>query len=130
MLGADKYSAGISVVGLAMPGQWVVGGLISNIWSYAGDDEREDVNSFLFQYFINYNFPSGWYLTSAPIMTADWEAPSSDRWTVPLGGGAGKIVRFGKQPVNINSQIFYNVEKPRGGPDWQWRLQFQLMFPK
>jgi hypothetical protein len=130
VLGAEKYSAGVSVVGLTMPGNWVVGGLVSNVWSYAGDDDREDVNAFLFQYFINYNFASGWYLTSAPIMTADWEAPSSDRWTVPLGGGVGKIVRFGKQPVNINSQIFYNVEKPRGGPDWQWRFQFQLMFPK
>lgn len=130
VLGTEKYSAGLSAVVLTMPGRWVVGGLVSNVWSYAGDDDREDVNSFLFQYFVNYNFSSGWYFSSAPIMTANWEADSDDRWTVPLGGGFGKIVRMGKLPVNINSQVFYNVEKPRGGPDWSWRLQFQFMFPK
>lgn len=130
LLGSEKYSAGVSAVALTMPGPWVIGGLASNLWSYAGDDDREDVNTFLFQYFINYNFSSGWYLTSAPIITADWEAASSDRWTVPLGGGLGKVVRFGKQPVNINSQIYYNIEKPKGGPDWQLRFQVQLMFPK
>ncbi len=130
VLGTEQYSAGLSVVMLTMPGSWVVGGLISNVWSYAGDDDREDVNSLLFQYFVNYNFPSGWYFTSAPIITANWEADSGDRWTVPVGGGLGKIVRWGKLPVNITSQVYYNVEKPRGGGDWSWRLQVQFMFPK
>lgn len=130
VLGSEKYSAGLSAVALTMPGRWVIGGLVSNVWSYAGDDDRDDVNSFLFQYFVNYNFPSGWYLTSAPVITADWEADSGDRWTVPVGGGIGKILRIGKQPVNISTLFFYNVEKPTGAADWSWRFQFQLMFPK
>jgi hypothetical protein len=25
------------------------------------------------QYFINYNFKKGWYVTTSPIITADWE---------------------------------------------------------
>jgi hypothetical protein len=49
---------------------------------------------------------------------------------VPLGGGVGKIVRFGKLPVNLQTQLFRNVEKPEYGPNWTWRLQAQLMFPK
>jgi len=48
-----------------MQGPWVIGGLINNIWSFAGDDDREDVNLMLIQPFINYNFKMGWYLTSA-----------------------------------------------------------------
>jgi hypothetical protein len=28
----------------------------------------------------------GWYLVSAPIITANWEADSDDTWTVPVGG--------------------------------------------
>ena len=63
-------------------------------------------------------------------MTANWDAPGGNRWTIPIGGGAGKIVRFGKLPVNINSQLFYFVEKPKGGPDWEWRFQVQFMFPR
>lgn len=130
VLGSDKYSAGPSAVLLTMSGPWVVGGLVSQVWDYAGDSDAADVNSFLFQYFINYNFPSGWYFSSAPIMTANWDAPSGEKWTIPVGGGFGKIVRWGKLPININSQVFYNLEKPTGGADWQWRFQVQAMFPK
>ena len=84
------------------------------MWSYAGDDDAPDVNFFSFQYFINYNFKSGWYLSSTPTITADWEADSEDRWTVPFGGGVGHLVKFGKQPVDLKLQGFYNVEKPKG----------------
>ena len=87
------------------------------------------VVSFLAQCFTNYNFPSGWYLTSAPIITADWEANSGEQWIVPFGGG-GKVFRIGKQPMNINTQVFYNVETPTNGPKWQWRFQIQFLFPK
>ena len=82
-LGGDTWSAGVSVVGLMMPGQWVVGSLLSNVWDVSGD---QNVNFFTWQYFINYNFvkAKGWYLTSAPIMTANWNAPSGNQWTVPV----------------------------------------------
>jgi hypothetical protein len=130
VLGTDKWSIGPSVVVLTMPGSWVIGALASNVWSVAGDDNRADVNSFLAQYFINYNYPSGWYLTSAPIITANWEADSGEKWTVPFGGGIGKVFRIGKQPMNINTQVFYNVERPTNGARWQWRFQIQLLFPK
>jgi hypothetical protein len=129
-LGTDRYSGGLSAVVLTMPGNWVVGALASQQWDYAGDDDGTDVNSFLFQYFINYNFPNGWYFTSAPIITAKWDAPSGEKWSIPIGGGAGKIVRLGKLPLNINSQVFYYLDKPTGGPEWEWRFQIQAMFPK
>ena len=128
--GTDKWSAGPSVVVLTMPGQWVIGALVSNVWSFAGDDERADVNSFLMQYFVNYNLPDGWYLTSAPIITANWEAESGEQWTVPFGGGIGRVFRIGRQPINMQTQVFYNVETPTNGAKWQWRLQVQLLFPK
>jgi len=130
VLGTGKFSIGPSVVALTMKGQWVIGALASNIWSVAGDDDRADVNFFLMQYFVNYNFPSGWYLTSAPIITANWEADSGNQWTVPFGGGVGKVFAIGRQPLNINTQVFYNVDKPTFGAEWQWRWQIQLLFPK
>ena len=130
VLGNDKWSAGLSGVALVLKGPWVVGGLISNLWSFAGDDDRADVNQFLFQYFINYNMADGWYLSSAPIITADWEADSGNQWTVPFGGGVGKIFKIGKQPLNAQVQAFYNVETPDNGPDWSMRLQLQFLFPK
>ena len=129
VLGSDKWGAGPSFVILTMNGNWVVGSLFSNVWSLAGSGDR-DVNLFTWQYFINYNMADGWYLTSAPIITANWEAPSGEEWTVPFGGGVGKIFRIGKQPMNATAQAYYNVEKPTNGPDWQLRLQLQFLFPK
>ena len=126
-LGMDTWSGGVSVVGLMMPGKWVVGSLFSNIWDISGD---ANVNFFTWQYFINYNLSDGWYLTSAPIMTANWEASSGNKWTIPVGGGVGKIFKIGKQNLNAQAQAFYNVEKPENGPDWQLRLQLQFLFPK
>ena len=128
-LGADKWGGGASAVILAMPGNWVVGSLFSNVWSVAGDGEQ-DVNIFTWQYFINYNLPNSWYLVTAPIITANWEADSENRWTIPIGGGVGKIFRIGKQPVNAQVSAYKNVESPEFGANWQIRLQFQLLFPK
>ncbi len=130
VLGSDKWSAGPAVVVLTMPGQWVIGALVSNVWSFAGEDERADINSFLMQYFVNYNLPDGWYITSAPIITANWEADSGEQWTVPFGGGIGRVFKIGRQPINMQTQVFYNVETPTNGARWQWRLQVQLLFPK
>ena len=59
----------------------------------AGDPLRQDVNAFLAQPFINYNMADGWYLTSAPIITADWLAPSSQRSILPIGGGFGRVFK-------------------------------------
>jgi hypothetical protein len=132
-LGAGKWGAGPACVGLTMRGPWVFGALAQNIWSFAdsGDGKRDDVNQFLLQYFINYNMADGWYLNSAPIITANWKAESDNRWTVPFGAGVGKIFRIGKLPVNASIQAYYNVVKPDLlGPDWTLRFQIQFLFPK
>ena len=70
------------------------------------------------------------HVNSVPIITANWEADSDQRWTVPLGAGAGKIFHFGRLPVNMQLGAYYNVVRPDDGPDWQLRVQVQLMFPK
>ena len=32
--------------------------------------------------------------------------------------------------MNVNTQVFYNVERPTNGTRWQRRFQVQLLFPK
>ena len=130
VLGNGKWEAGPALVVLTMPGHWVLGALANNQWSFAGWG-KNNVNTLLIQPFINYNFPDGWYVSSSPIIPANWLAASSNRWTLPIGGGVGKIVRFGKLPVNFQLQAFSNVVKPQqGGADWQLRFQVQFLFPK
>ncbi len=129
-LGGDKWSAGPGFVVLTMPGKWVLGALGYNIWDFAGESSAESVNSLLFQYFVNYNLENGWYLTSTPVITADWTADSSERWTVPFGLGVGRMVKFGKQPVDFKVQPFWYAVKPDNGPDWSLQLQVKFLFPK
>lgn len=128
-LGPDKWGAGPTAAIVWTPGKWVVGALVNNIWSFAGDSNEPDVNAFLLQYFVNYNLKHGWYLTTAPIITADWNAPADDQWTLPLGGGAGRVFNIGHQPVNMSLSAYDNVITPEQGPDWQLRFQVQLLFP-
>jgi hypothetical protein len=131
-LGNGNWGAGASFVVLHLEhgSPWVYGALMNNVWALSKDRQGGKFNNGLLQPFINYNFKSGLYLTSSPIITIDWQAKSSDQWTVPIGGGVGKIFHFGKLPVNSQIGAYYNVEKPEFGADWQLRAQVQLMFPK
>jgi hypothetical protein len=131
VLSSRKWAAGPAGVALTMQGTWVIGVLAQNIWSFAGNNDRADVSQFLTQYFINYNLPDGWYLTSSPIITANWEAVGKgNKWTVPVGGGFGKVFRLGKLPFNANLSAFSNVIRPDFGPDWTLRFQIALLFPR
>jgi hypothetical protein len=114
------------------PKPWLFGALVKNLWSFAGDSNRDNVNQLLIRPFVNYNLNDGWYLTSSSIVTANWEADSDNRWAIPVGGGVGKIFRIGKQPINAQVQVqsFYYAQSPELGPDWALRFQIQFLFPK
>jgi hypothetical protein len=129
-LGQGKWSMGPSVVVLTQPGHWTLGVLMSNVWSFAGHSDRQDVNQFLLQYFINYNLKKGYYITWQPTITANWEASSPYRWTVPYGGGIGRIMKLGFQPVNLTLQFYANPTRPPGTSPWGMRMQIAFLFPK
>jgi hypothetical protein len=140
--GQGKLSLGPSVVALMQPGHWTVGVLINNVFSVAGSSNRPSVNQMLLQYFINYNMKKGYYLTSGPIVTANWNATGTGEaatgddttggnvWTVPFGGGVGRVMRLGFQPINWTVQFYGNAVHPQGGSPWSMRLQLALLYPK
>ena len=129
-LGQGKLSIGPSVVALVQPGKWTFGALVNNVWSVAGPSDRTDVNQMTFQYFVNYNLKKGWYLSSSPVITANWKAAADNVWTVPVGGGAGRVMRLGFQPVNVSAQFYGNAAHPQNGSNWSMRLQIAFLFPK
>ena len=129
-LGSGKWSTGVTGVALTQPGWGSLGILGRQLWSFAGDSDRSNVNQTLIEPFLNYNLPNGWYLLTDMVITANWEANSSNTWTLPVGGGAGKLFKIGSQTVNARLEAYYNVEKPDGAPDYSVSFQFQLLFPK
>ena len=127
--GTQKWSVGPSIVYLIQPGEWTLGVLANNLWSFAGSADRGAVSKMVINLFIVYQLGQGWYVNSAPIISADWNAPSGQQWIVPLGVGAGKLSFVGKLPLNVQVGAFYNVAKPDVGPDWQLRVQVQVLLP-
>jgi hypothetical protein len=130
VLGQGKLSIGPSIVVLAQHGPWTIGALVNNIWSVAGPSDRADVKQMSLQYFINYNLKKGWSISMSPTITANWQGSSGNVWTVPVGGGVGRVFRLGYQPMNASVAFFGNVAHPVSGSPWGMRLQISLLFPK
>lgn len=130
ILGTGRVLLGPTAVFLTTPGHWVMGVLLNNQWSIGGDPLRPAVNTFLAQPFINYNMAHGWYLTSSPVITANWLAAPGQQWLVPIGGGFGRIFKIGDQPVSANIAGYYNAIRPTSAPSWQLRAQLSLLFPE
>ena len=129
ILGTGRVLFGPTAVLVSTPGHWVIGVLLNNQWSVGGDPLRPAVNTFLAQPFLNYNMAHGWFLTSAPLITANWLAAPRQQWTVPIGGGFGRIFRLGDQPVSADISAYYNVAQT-GTADWQLRATLALLFPE
>jgi hypothetical protein len=130
ILGQGKFGIGPTVVLAVQPGKWTLGILVNNVWGVAGHSNLPDVNQFVLQYFINYNLSKGYYLTWQPTTTANWEATNGGRWIVPLGGGIGRIMKLGPQPVNLGLQFYGNAVHPPGGSPWSLRLAIAFLYPK
>lgn len=130
-LGSRVWGAGPSGIALAMRGPWVVGTLLNNVWSFGGGPQ-DAYNTFTFQPLINYNFAHspGTYLSTQPLITADWLAPPGQRWTVPVGLALGQVFRVSGQPMNANLGAYYNVIRPDDAPAWQIRFQLVFLFAR
>ena len=132
---SGKLSVGPAFLGYYHRGPWIVGARMRNIWSVAGDPQRADVNRFIAQPLIRYQFSKNWYFTSSPIIASDWTRPDGDGWTVPVGGGLGYSFRLASQPMQISLEGYYNVVKPSVAGekllgDWTIRTQWQVLFPQ
>ena len=130
VLGQGKWSAGPGIVALVQPGHWTLGVLINNVWNFAGQSDRPAVNQMLLQYFINYNLKKGWFTTLQPVITANWKARGDNVWTVPVGGGIGRIMKVGAQPISLELQFYGNAVHPAGTSPWSMRTQVAFLFPK
>lgn len=125
VLGFGQWGAGLNAVALLSDGPIVAGALIYQIWGVEGNTKP-----FLFQPFFNYNLPEGWFINVSGEANADWELASRNRWSFPLGAGVGRVFPVFGQPMNVMCRFAPYLEKPTGGPDWQFRFNVTLLFPK
>jgi len=129
-LTTNKWVAGPSGAAVYNGRRWQVGLLVQNLWSFAGDGSRDDVDVMGLRPLVSYHFDNGWYLSSSPSIVADWEADGGNRWLLPVGGGVGKVLSIGGQRISALVEAYHHVLSPEIGPDWQLRLQVSLLYPR
>ena len=126
-LGAEKWGTGPGVVALTMRGPWTVGILANHIWSFAGDNDRQDISNTFMQPFVAYTWPSAWTVSLLTESSYNWK---SEKWSVPVNAAVSRLVRFGRLPVSLQGGVGYWVESPASGPEgWRFRLQANLVLP-
>ena len=127
-LGGGRWAAGPTVVALTQRCGWTVGVLANHLWSFAGDDDRPDVNSTFVQPFVSYTTRTAWTFSVNTESTYDWER---EAWSVPVNVAVSKIVKLGKLPVSIGAGLRWWVESPDGGPEGLgFRLVWTFLLPK
>ena len=124
-----QWGLGPTAVGLVMPGHWVIGALINNIWRIGGAAHGEVLNSFVVQPFVNYNLAHAWAISTSPLITSNWSADEDNRWTVPIGLGVSKIAHIGDQPFNFEIQYYHNVKHPDRAGSESLRLEVTALWP-
>jgi len=128
LLGADKWAAGPAALALTMRGSWTLGILANHVWSFAGDNDRDDISSTFLQPFIAYTTPTAWTFSAQTESTYNWK---TERWSVPVNVAASKLVMFGKLPVSLQAGVGYWLDAPRSGADGvRYRLQANFVLPK
>ena len=93
VLGVNKWGSGLSAALLKKDASpWEYGVVVNNIWSFGGPPHGSDrYNQMLLNPFLSFHFGDGWSVGTSPNITADWVSKSGQQWTVPAGGGIGKL---------------------------------------
>ncbi|WP_297841394.1 transporter [uncultured Roseibium sp.] len=128
LLSTRKWGAGPTGVVLRQSGPWTYGGLVNHVWSYAGDDNRNDVNSTFLQPFLSYTTDDAWTFTLNSESTYDW---TSDEWSVPINAMVAKLVTIDKQPISFQAGVRYYAASSDNGPEgFGARAAVTFLFPK
>lgn len=127
LLGAEKWCLGPSAIVLKQENGWTYGFLANQVWSFAGDDDRSDVNYLFIQPFLSHTNARHTTYTINSENIYDWK---SEEWTIPINLMLTQLVKIGKMPVSLQAGVRYYLDKPAGGPDWGLRFGVTLVFPE
>ncbi len=127
-LGGEKWGAGPTAVVLNQKGPWTFGLLANHIWSFAGDDDRGNINATYMQPFVSYITKTKTTFGIATESTYDWEG---NYWSVPLIAQVAQLFKIGPQILQLSVGAKYWAASPNNGPEgWVARVQLTFLFPK
>ena len=127
-LTTKKFGIGPTAVALYQNNGYTFGGLINQIWSVAGDEDRADVSSMFFQPFFNYNWKSGAGIGANFEITQNWESDDTTVWFSPT---VSAVASLGSQKTQFVIGPRFNLAAPSGTKaDIGIRAVLIFLFPK
>ncbi len=129
VLGTGKWSAGPTFVALLQEGKWTFGALASHVWSFAGRDSRDEVNSTFIQPFVAHTFGRGFTAGVNMENTYDWR---HDEWNLPVNVFATQVLPVFGQLVSVQAGVryYFDTFQDSDGPEWGIRFGIILIFPR
>ncbi|HEY1656694.1 MAG TPA: hypothetical protein VGF86_16435 [Candidatus Tumulicola sp.] len=128
-VGSGKWGLGPDAVIVITQKNVVYGLLVNNLWSVAGDSSRAAVNQGLYQGFSSWTLPHGVSIGITSTSTVNWNAPGTNKWTVPIGPTFNQLVKMGDGMGQIGGAIFWNAVRPQYGSTFTVRLVLNLLSP-
>jgi hypothetical protein len=125
-LGTEKWSIGPTAVALKQVGPWTPGILVNHLWSFAGKDERADINVTYIEPWLSYITSTNTTVSISAETTYDWDA---DEWGVPVNFIVDQLFQIGEQYIQVGGAVKYWAHSTTGGPqDFGYRLQVTFLF--
>ena len=128
LLTTDKWGVGPTAVALNQRGPWTYGALVNHIVSFAGDDNRDDVNATFLQPFCSYTTATALSIGVNTESTYDWE---NEKWSIPINVFISTVTSISGQTMSFSGGLRYWLESPDSGPEgWGFRAVIVFLFPK
>ena len=130
--GQGKYQVGPGVLAGYLSDKWILGALVQNWWSFAGDGGRADTNGMNLQPIAAYFLPDGWSVGYSGNILVTWDAERGrDVWTVPIGAQVAKVQKLGKLPVKFSLGLQWIPIQPENyGQTWNVQIAITPVIPK
>jgi hypothetical protein len=129
--GQRKWQMGPTAVVGYLTKEFFIGVFPQQWWSIGGEHGRPDTNQMNLQPIATIFFGEGWSLGYSGNILVNWNAPSKDVWTVPVGLGLSKVVKFGRLPVKLQLAVQYMPVHPRiSGQEWNVQVSITPVLPK
>jgi hypothetical protein len=124
--GQGKWQAGPAAAVAFAPENWLVGVLLQNPISFAGDGDRKDANAMILQPFVTYQLGNGWFVRSQPQLFFNWK---TGKQILPLDLGVGRVFRIGRQDISCFVEPFWNITKDGPSPEYGITFGVSLLYP-
>ena len=124
-LSTRKWGIGPTVLVLRQVKGLTYGFLVNQLWSFAGDKNRSDVNQMFLQPFLAKNWKSGGGISVNSEMTFNWKTNTTTGFLNPLVTG---VTKLGKQAVYLG--VGPRIPLIGHPADFGFRGVLTLVFPK